>query len=80
MSAGYEALATKVKAMYGKRLRYADYVRLARMASVSEIYADLRQHPVWMKEITARQGYVVNATARNVKLVASKTSAVISFR
>lgn len=47
MSAGYEALATKVKAMYGKRLRYADYVRLARMASVSEIYADLRQHPVW---------------------------------
>ena len=47
MSAGYEALATKAKAMYGKRLRHADYVRLARMGSVSEIYADLRSHPVW---------------------------------
>lgn len=47
MSAGYEALCAKVKAMYGKRLRYADYVRLAHMSSVDEVYADLRQHPVW---------------------------------
>ncbi len=47
MSAGYEALTTKVKAMYGKRLRYADFVRLSKLGSVSEIYADLRQHPVW---------------------------------
>ena len=31
---------------------------------------------VYLKEITAPQGYVVNATATNVKLVASKTSAV----
>jgi vacuolar-type H+-ATPase subunit C/Vma6 len=44
---GYEALATKAKAMYGKRLRHADYVRMAAMGSVKEIYADLRQHPVW---------------------------------
>lgn len=47
MSAGYEALTTKVKAMYGKRLRYADYMRMAQMGSVSDISADLRQHPVW---------------------------------
>jgi vacuolar-type H+-ATPase subunit C/Vma6 len=44
---GYEALVTKVKAMYGKRLRHADYVRMANMGSVREIYADLRLHPVW---------------------------------
>ena len=34
------------------------------------------QDTVYLKEITAPQGYVVNATAANVKLVASKTSAV----
>ena len=34
------------------------------------------QDTVYLKEITAPQGYVVNATATNVKLVSSKTSAV----
>ena len=34
------------------------------------------QDTVYLKEIIAPQGYVVNATATNVKLVASKTSAV----
>ena len=34
------------------------------------------QDTVYLKEITAPQGYVVNATATNVKLVASKTSSV----
>lgn len=34
------------------------------------------QDTVYLKEITAPHGYVVNATATNVKLVASKTSAV----
>ena len=34
------------------------------------------QDTVYLKEITAPQGYVVNATATNIKLVASKTSAV----
>ena len=34
------------------------------------------QDTVYLKEITAPQGYVVNATATNVKLVANKTSAV----
>ena len=34
------------------------------------------QDTFYLKEITAPQGYVVNATATNVKLVASKTSAV----
>lgn len=47
MSASYEALCAKVKAMYGKRLRVEDFSRMARMASVDEVYADLRQHPVW---------------------------------
>ena len=34
------------------------------------------QDTVYLKEITAPQGYVVNATATNVKLVAGKTSSV----
>ena len=34
------------------------------------------QDTVYLKEITAPQGYVVNATATNVKLVASKTSSL----
>lgn len=34
------------------------------------------QDTVYLKEITTPQGYVVNATATNVKLVASKTSSV----
>ena len=34
------------------------------------------QDTVYLKEITAPQGYVVNATSTNVKLVASKTSSV----
>ena len=34
------------------------------------------QDTVYLKEITAPQGYVVNATATNVKLVASKTTSV----
>jgi len=47
MSTEYEALCAKVKAMYGKRLRNEDFRRMARMGSVDEVYADLRQHPVW---------------------------------
>jgi len=47
MSVQYEALAAKVKAMYGKRLRYEDFVRMAGMSSVEEVYTDLRGHPVW---------------------------------
>lgn len=47
MNADYEALTAKVKAMYGKRLRRDDFMRMARMASVDEVYADLRQNPVW---------------------------------
>ena len=35
------------------------------------------QDTVYLKEITAPQGYVVNATATNVKLVASKTLSLI---
>lgn len=47
MSRDYQALTAKVKAMYGKRLKSEDFFRMARMASVDEVYADLRGHPVW---------------------------------
>ncbi len=47
MSARYEALTTKVRAMYGKRMKYADYVSMAGMQSMDEVYGFLRQHPVW---------------------------------
>ena len=47
MSAGYEALATKAKAMYGKRIGRQDLERLAAMRSVDEVLAELRQLPGW---------------------------------
>lgn len=56
MSARYEDLTTKVKAMYGKRLRYADFVRMAQQGSVGEVYADLRQHPVWGPAVSRLSG------------------------
>lgn len=56
MRGNYEALATKVRAMYGKRLRNADFARMASMRSVDEVYADLRQHPVWGGAVASLTG------------------------
>lgn len=47
MSAQYEALATKAKAMYGKRVRSADLIRITDLRSVDDILAELRQLPGW---------------------------------
>lgn len=38
-------LVTKIKAIYGKRLRFEDYIQLKQMHSVSEITAYLKKHP-----------------------------------
>ena len=43
----YGALATKVKAMYGKRLRFADFEKMAAMGSEADVLAYLRQQPGW---------------------------------
>lgn len=47
MSAGYEALATKAKAIYGKRIGKQDLERLAGMRSVEDVLSELRQLPGW---------------------------------
>lgn len=47
MSAGYEALATKAKAIYGKRITRQDLEHLAGMRSVDDVLAELRQLPGW---------------------------------
>ena len=39
----YGALSAKVHALYGKRLRTADFARLAAMKDPAEILNDLRQ-------------------------------------
>ena len=43
----YGALATKAKAMYGKRLRFADFEKMAAMGSEADVLAYLRQQPGW---------------------------------
>ena len=43
----YGALATKAKALYGKRLRQEDYTRIAALHSVAEVGEYLRGHPAW---------------------------------
>ena len=45
----YGALAAKVRALYGKRLRYADFERMAGMKSEAEILDYLRAHPGWSR-------------------------------
>lgn len=47
MSAGYEALATKAKAIYGKRIGRQDLERIASMRSVDGVLDQLRQLPGW---------------------------------
>lgn len=47
MSAGYEALATKAKAIYGRRISRQDLERIAGMRSVHEVLDQLRQLPGW---------------------------------
>ena len=43
----YGALCTKAKALYGKRLRLADFNRIAACHDVAEVAEYLRGHPAW---------------------------------
>ena len=47
----YGALSAKVRALYGKRLRAADFAQLAARRSEAEILEDLRQHPGWSRAL-----------------------------
>ena len=45
----YGALSAKVRALYGKRLRAADFAQLAGRKNEAEILEYLRQHPGWSR-------------------------------
>ena len=47
MSARYEALAAKARAMYGRRLRRGELIRVSRLDSVEQVLAQLGQLPAW---------------------------------
>lgn len=47
----YGALCTKVRALYGKRLRFSDFELLAGMKSEGELLDYLRRHPGWCRAI-----------------------------
>lgn len=64
MSAQYEALATKARAMYGRRLRRAELARIARLGSVQEVLAELCQQPAWAQAAQALAGEPLVTRAR----------------
>ena len=45
----YGALSAKVRALYGKRLRAADFAQMAGLRNEAEILEYLRQHPGWSR-------------------------------
>lgn len=58
----YGAVATKMRAMYGKRLVNDDFRRMAAMKTVPEVAMFLRDHPAWGGALDAVD---VNALTRN---------------
>lgn len=54
----YGALTAKVRALYGKRLRLADYERMAAARSEEELSELLRLHPAWSASAGALSGGV----------------------
>ncbi len=48
---GYEALAAKVRAMYGKRLRMEDYQHISTLPSETAVLDYLRVHPGWKRTL-----------------------------
>jgi V/A-type H+-transporting ATPase subunit C len=79
MSAGnlkYSAVAGKIHALYGKRLRSADYDRLSAMSSVAEIADYLREHPGWA---TALQDLPPGQISRVTLETALKTQMMDEF-
>ena len=59
-----EALATKARAMYGRRLRRAELARIARLGSVQEVLAELCQQPAWAQAAQALAGEPLVTRAR----------------
>lgn len=51
----YGALSTKVRALFGKRLRLADFQQLAALSSESEILDYLRHHSGWSRALNQLQ-------------------------
>ena len=64
MSARYEALATKARAMYGRRLRAADLTRISRLDSVQAVLAELSQQPAWEQAVRPLAGGTLVTRAR----------------
>lgn len=56
----YGALAAKVRAMYGKRLRFADFEHMAQLPNVQSVLDYLRAQPGWSAAVSAlgAGGYV----------------------
>ncbi|MCI8538843.1 MAG: V-type ATPase subunit [Oscillospiraceae bacterium] len=48
---GYEALAAKVRAMYGKRLKMEDFEHISTLHSEREVLEYLRNHPGWKRAL-----------------------------
>ncbi|MDR1157128.1 MAG: V-type ATPase subunit [Oscillospiraceae bacterium] len=51
----YSAVATKVRAMYSRRLMPEDYLKIASFKRVSEVVAYLRNHPGWRGALSGSQ-------------------------
>ena len=57
----YGALSTKAKALFGRRLRFGDYERMAALGSAAELLEDLQQLPGWAvatSKLRREGGYV----------------------
>lgn len=57
---GYEALAVKVRAMYGKRLRMEDYEHISTLSSETAVLDYLRTHPGWKRALASVTDTVVD--------------------
>lgn len=52
---GYDALAAKVRAMYGKRLRMSDFEHISTLRSEAEVLEYLRTQPGWKRALSQLQ-------------------------
>jgi len=52
----YGALTTKAKALYGKRLRLADFEHMSALKTVSDLLEYLRTQPGWSKAVSSLSG------------------------
>ena len=64
MSARYEALATKARAMYGRRLWEAELTRISRLDNVQAVLTELSQQPAWEQAVRPLTGGALVTRAR----------------